>query len=69
MSVTSVPGGAPRTPTLTLPRKGEGTRKIEIRLRLTPSPLAGEGRGGGSRTWHYQNPWSHPRTVIRPNCA
>ncbi len=38
-------GSATRPPTLTLPRKGGGDQKR--RLRLTPSPLAGEGRGGG----------------------
>gem|GEM_PF-3686956 len=37
------------TPSLTLPLKGGGKFGCE-RKALTPSPLTGEGRGGGDKT-------------------
>src|SRR4051794_4746788 len=35
-------------PTPALPRKGGGSPRVPDREILTPSPLAGEGRGGGA---------------------
>src|SRR5882762_7458227 len=41
-------------PTLTLPHKGGGNQTGAT--GYAPSPLVGEGRGGGSRAWPYPPP-------------
>ncbi len=53
IAVPEVAGGATPPPTLTLPRKGGGDQNSTLEddgenESLPPSPLAGEGRGGGA---------------------